>query len=858
MSSSVSSILIALGRLSSRHPWLVLLITTVLTTLAGWSVTTLELSSDVLELIPEELSSARTLRMLAERTSLESVVLAISGCGEEDLEARLDLASTLRDRLPSLPTVRAVRGAPDPARDLDDTTMELLFLRLDPEQLETLPQRLSAQAIDDKVRENRADLSSPLSMATERRIRADPLGLFTPVLGRLQVLRGQLHVRVHDDLLITDDDTFVVLFILPENASANIGFSKIFVEEIIREARAAMSDAGIQGSVGIGPPAPDGEAIHVGLAGPAATLVDYRSILASDIRRISGIALIAVLFLFLLAFRRPGGLIVAGVPLVVGIVWTLGVTALVVGRINILTASAVPILCGLAIDFTIHLYNRYLEEREKGNDAEAMVTIANSETGVAVVATAATTTWGCLALGMAIQPGVRTLGFVCAIGMLLSLVASFLLIPALVALFDVEASSSRNSRVLTSFGLRPLVAAAVHRPRLFVVAGLGLGIALAGFSVGLRVEEGFRGPRKAPSKQLMKEVSQRVGALMEAELLAVRGTSADSALIDASRISAALLPAVQNADSPIAAVVSASDIVLAESRQKAALEILRRLRDDGSIDPDGVEAELLTAMGRHGFRIGEETREAAARVAHLLSLEQPVSLKEARSSALGSFLDDLFVEEADGEVWALVSVYPRVDVASQELIPTLRHAVEESGAIAEVIGARALGHSMKPIVFRDATVCSLIGALGILVIIFITFRGRLFAMIATLVPVMVGVVAGIGIMTLLSIDFNPASIAMIPLVLGIGIDDGIHIVHRSVSHPGERLIDNISHTGRAIVMTSLTNIAAFGSMTFAAYQGLSSSGIFVAISVGATLVSSVTLVPALLMISGELHFRLQD
>jgi predicted RND superfamily exporter protein len=734
--------------------------------------------------------------------------------------------------------------------------MALLFLRLDPEQLETLPHRLNAQAIDAKVRENKTDLMSPLGMAKGPLIRADPLGLVTPVLDRLQGLRGRLHVGVHDDLLITDDDTYVLLFVLPESASANIDFSKIFVEEIVDEIRATISNSEIQGSVGIGPPVRGSTSIHVGIAGPAATLVDYRSILASDIRRISGIALMAVLLLFLVAFRRIDGLIIAGVPLVVGIAWTLGVTALLFGRINILTAGAVPILCGLAIDFTIHLYNRYLEESQSGNGAEAMVTIANGETGVAIVATAATTTWGCLALGTAVQPGLRTLGFVCAIGMVLSLIASLVLVPALVALFGVNSGSS--SRALAGFGLRSMVAAAINRPRLFVVVGLVLGGTLAGFGFGLRVDEGFRGPGEAPSKQLLKDISRRVGTLMEPELVAVHGSSANKVLVDASRISEALLRLLQKVHSPVVAVVSASDILPPASRQQAALEVLNRLRDDGSIDPDRVGAELLSAMDRHGFHISGEVREATARVVHLLSLEHPVSLQEARRGVLGSVLDDLVVEDSDGGIWALVFVYPRIDVTSRELISFLQHAVEESGAVAEVIGARALGHAMKPLVFRDAMVCSLIGVTGILVILFITFGGRPVMMICTLVPVMVGVVAGIGIMTLLSIDFNPASISMIPLILGIGIDDGIHMVHRYLGRSGERLVDNISHTGRGIVMTSLTNIVAFGSLTFAAYQGLFSSGIFVAISVGAMLVASVTFLPALLKISSELHLRPQD
>ena len=86
----------------------------------------------------------------------------------------------------------------------------------------------------------------------------------------------------------------------------------------------------------------------------------------------------------------------------------------------------------------------------------------------------------------------------------------------------------------------------------------------------------------------------------------------------------------------------------------------------------------------------------------------------------------------------------------------------------------------------------------------------------------------------------------LPLIIGIGIDDGGHILHRSKIEGRGALYDVYRSTGKAIIITSLTTMMAFGSLVFATYRGFGSLGIALFIGVGSCLLASVVVLPAVL------------
>jgi hypothetical protein len=120
-------------------------------------------------------------------------------------------------------------------------------------------------------------------------------------------------------------------------------------------------------------------------------------------------------------------------------------------------------------------------------------------------------------------------------------------------------------------------------------------------------------------------------------------------------------------------------------------------------------------------------------------------------------------------------------------------------------------------------------------------------------PPLAGGLAMFGLLGLMGIDLNPANLIVLPLVLGIGVDDGVHVVHDFRSQrSGYRMS---ASTINAITLTSLTSMIGFGSMMLAAHRGLYSVGLVLVIGVGSCLFISLITLPAFLTLISQRKHR---
>jgi uncharacterized protein len=124
------------------------------------------------------------------------------------------------------------------------------------------------------------------------------------------------------------------------------------------------------------------------------------------------------------------------------------------------------------------------------------------------------------------------------------------------------------------------------------------------------------------------------------------------------------------------------------------------------------------------------------------------------------------------------------------------------------------------------------------------------AMLA-MIPPIVGGLMMFGILAMFHIDLNPANLIVLPLLLGIGVDNGVHMVHDFRAQKGPYVTS--SSTMNAIVLTSLTTIAGFGSLMIAAHRGLYSVGLVLSIGMATCLFVSLVTLPAILSVISTRH-----
>ena len=115
-----------------------------------------------------------------------------------------------------------------------------------------------------------------------------------------------------------------------------------------------------------------------------------------------------------------------------------------------------------------------------------------------------------------------------------------------------------------------------------------------------------------------------------------------------------------------------------------------------------------------------------------------------------------------------------------------------------------------------------------------------------LLPKLVGSIWTVGLMKIVGIQLNMANLIILPLISGIGLVNGIHIVHRYRESPNGGVSVLSKSTGQGVVLSSLATMIGFGSLMVADHRGIYSIGLLLTLGIGSSLLASITLLPAML------------
>jgi hypothetical protein len=194
----------------------------------------------------------------------------------------------------------------------------------------------------------------------------------------------------------------------------------------------------------------------------------------------------------------------------------------------------------------------------------------------------------------------------------------------------------------------------------------------------------------------------------------------------------------------------------------------------------------------------------------------------------------------------LVQAYPKKDVwqrqPQEEFVRQLRTVDRDvTGTPVQLYEYTTLLKNS----YQEAAGYSLV---AIVILVLFHFRS-LFCVILALLPVAIGTLWMVGIMGLLRIDFNPANIMTLPLVIGVGVTNGIHILNRFAEEKTPRIL--AKSTGRAVLISALTTIAGFGSLMLAKHRGIASLGCIMSIGTATCMLAGLTFLPALLRLLAE-------
>jgi hopanoid biosynthesis associated RND transporter like protein HpnN len=197
---------------------------------------------------------------------------------------------------------------------------------------------------------------------------------------------------------------------------------------------------------------------------------------------------------------------------------------------------------------------------------------------------------------------------------------------------------------------------------------------------------------------------------------------------------------------------------------------------------------------------------------------------------------------------ARVQVFPSETLIDESSFARFSDSVRE-------IDPRATGVAVNLLEFgratRDSFKQALISAFVVISLLLWLLWRHLSLVLLALAPMVLSSALTCAGMVLLDMPFNFANVVVIPLLLGIGIDSGIHLVHRA-EYPdleGASLLE--STTARAVYYSAVTTTVSFGTLAFSSHQGMASLGILLTMGMLITVVSNLVVLPALLQLRGR-------
>jgi hypothetical protein len=191
-----------------------------------------------------------------------------------------------------------------------------------------------------------------------------------------------------------------------------------------------------------------------------------------------------------------------------------------------------------------------------------------------------------------------------------------------------------------------------------------------------------------------------------------------------------------------------------------------------------------------------------------------------------------------------VTVFPRENLNDNA-------AIRRFVAAVRTVAPDAIGFPVIYLEAGDAVVKAfkqafLMALVAVTFLLLILLRPKSDTLLVLLPLLLAGILTGAA-SVIVRIPFNFANVIALPLLLGIGVDSSIHMVHRMRAAPpaGGQLLE--TSTARAVLYSSLTTICSFGNLAVSPHQGMASMGVLLTIGIGFTLLCTLVVLPALMV-----------
>jgi uncharacterized protein len=597
---------------------------------------------------------------------------------------------------------------------------------------------------------------------------------------------------------------------------------------------------------------------RIGLTGVPVLEHDEMKQSQSEMSEASVFSFVGVALVLFAGFRRFRHPVLGMLMLVVGTAWAFAAAAIVVGHLNILSIAFAAMLFGLGNDFAIVYLSHYSDERERGRALYPAILETSRTVGPGITTAACTAAAAFFAAVLTDFAGIAELGLIAGWGIVLCNILTFIFIPPALMVWDRNWTLDPRPIRHFGFGSRWLS-----------------GLTLTGFATILAIVA-WHAPDVRYDINLLEMqaegteanvVQKRIEEKSSGSLLYAVSLAPDRQTAVERKAAFEALPTVGHVED----IASMFPPAMTEERRELMTTIVRSLGVLGSaaakpLDPSRIGALLDELHTQLAGSASESIAQAAARLDGFLDDLSNKSLSEQirmLSGGMASMPPEYAlmanpkaveaVTEADLPLafysryvsrdgqW-LLKVFPKEAVWDQA--PLERFVKDVRSVDPEVTGTPLQNYEASRAIWDSYLEAGVYALVAVLILLWWDFR-TIHETIIALLPAACGLLVTLGILGLTDVPLNQANMIMLPLLLGLGVDGGVHVLHdyRSQQGGGYRISGSCV---RSIVLTAATSIVGFGSLMIASHRGLFSLGLVLTVGVTGAMVTSLIAIPSLL------------
>ena len=629
--------------------------------------------------------------------------------------------------------------------------------------------------------------------------------------------------------------------------------------------------------------------VTAGLTGSIVLGRDEYKAFTSDSWTVSILALIGIFILFVISFRMWVSPLLAILTVIMGVTWAMGFSSFLVEYLSMMTAMMSVILIGLGIDFSVHIISGYTEKRNQGLDVQISMQETLLRFGPGIMTGGITTGLAFLTLMISETVGMQEMGLMAGVGIIFTMLATIIILPTMLVIRERLLKNFNKSLPPKDVSYPFLGRIAEFTAKYRWIMGIFF-LLITGFlfnrGVNMSVDYNYLN---------MEPVGLESIKLQE-ELIEAFDLSSDFVMFTTDNLEDARELTRQAREMETTGWVESISDYLPDSdgleEQYRFLQDLRRNLENREIrkqmsshdmnmyrkemerleaniielqdlsflgGQDKVYDKAIKLVGEAGDSLdrGNITQFINALDTGLTKIEltyfQQQFSKAFKSTIIEMAntepltLDNLPSEIKNrftgksGNIF-IINVYPEKNIWEDSRF--LYRFTDEATELSEkATGLPPIFVELMDIMSKDGKKATYLAIIAVFLVLLLDFRSLKYALVG-MVPLIFGAIWMTGLMEISGLKFTMMNILAVPLIIGIGIDDGVHILHRWKI---EKNLDIVYRsTGKAILLTSLTTMLGFGSLWFATYRGLGSMGIALFIGVGTCFLATLFIIPAIL------------